>query len=266
LELKVIESPYLKITKQDATLIISINRPEVYNALNADSKSDIVKAIKAANKDPKFRSIVLTGEGKAFCSGQDLNDRNIQSDAGPVDLGNTLETEWIPLVSAISDSDIPVVGAINGVCAGAGLSVALACDLIVAKPGLKFVSGFSKLGLTPDAGATFAFTKALGKAKTMEFFFFNKPLMAEDMVQHGLINQISDTPLDSAVDYAAKINQLAPKSVRFMKKNVILAQEEIRSEMLARETAAQRQLGNSKDYQEGLKAFFEKRAPNFQGE
>ncbi len=114
------------VTENGPTYTITLNRPQVYNALNVTGKLEIIEAIKLANQKNEVRSIILTANGKAFCSGQDLNDRTVDARKGPVDIGHTLETEWNPLVNALRSSDKPVIAAINGVCAGAGLSVALA--------------------------------------------------------------------------------------------------------------------------------------------
>lgn len=256
----------LVVEKYDRTMEIKINRPEVYNALNYDGKMEIIRAIREANKDDEVRTIILTAEGKAFCSGQDLNDRNVQGNEGKrVDLGHTLETEWNPLINAIRDSKKLVIGAINGVAAGAGLSVAMACDLIVAKTGCKFVSGFSQLGLAPDAGSSFTFVKALGYKRTLDFFLFNQPLMAEKMLEVGMINEVSDSPLERAREMAKKCNTMAPLSLELIKKNLQMAEEKDFATCMATETAAQRFLGATNDYQEGLKAFFEKRKPEFSG-
>lgn len=254
---------YLVVEKNANTFEIKINRPEVYNALNLDAKMEIIQAIREANKDDDVRSIILTAEGKAFCSGQDLNDRNVQG--SKVDLGHTLETEWNPLIQAIRTSKKLVIGAINGVAAGAGLSVAMACDFLVAQKGAKFVSGFSQLGLAPDAGSSFTFVKGLGYKKTLEFFLFNQPLFSEDLLEKGMINAVSDTPLEEARAMAAKINSMAPLSLELIKKNLQNAQEKDFQHMIELETSTQRFLGASNDYQEGLKAFFEKRRPEFSG-
>jgi len=253
------------VTKENFTATVKINRPEVYGALTREAKLEIVRAIRQLNKEDEVGCIILTSEGKAFCSGQDLNDRTIQADEGAVDLGNTLETEWNPLVNAIRTSKKIVIGAINGVCAGAGVSVALACDLVVAHPKVKFVSGFSKLGLCPDAGSTFAFTRALGEKKALEFFLFNAPLKAEEMNSVGLINAVTEEYLEQANDWAKKINCMAPLSLMAMKQNIGAAIDSTYNESMDRETSSQRFLGNSDDYQEGLKAFFEKREPKFLG-
>jgi 2-(1,2-epoxy-1,2-dihydrophenyl)acetyl-CoA isomerase len=254
---------YLVTENNTGTFEIKINRPEVYNALNLDAKMEIIRAIREANKDDDTRSIILTAEGKAFCSGQDLNDRNVQGEK--VDLGHTLETEWNPLIQSIRDSKKLIIGAINGVAAGAGLSVAMACDFLVAKKGAKFVSGFSQLGLAPDAGSSFTFVKGLGYKQTLEFFLFNQPLFAEDLLEKGMVNSVSETPLEDARTMAAKINKMAPLSLELIKKNLQNAQEKDFQQMIEMETSSQRFLGASNDYQEGLKAFFEKRAPEFSG-
>lgn len=260
------EFNYLKTSIENGTMMITINRPDVYNALNLDAKMELIQAIRMAGRDESVKTIVLTSEGKAFCSGQDLNDRNVQGKEGtPVDLGHTLETEWNPLINAIRNSKKLVIGAINGVAAGAGLSIALACDFIVAKPGAKFVSGFSGLGLAPDAGSSFTFVKAMGYQKTLEFFLFNQPLTSENLMEIGMINQVHEDFLGTALEMASKINKMAPLSLELIKKNLQAAQELSFKESMDKETVTQRFLGASDDYQEGLKAFFEKRAPVFKG-
>ncbi|MGZ3787708.1 MAG: enoyl-CoA hydratase/isomerase family protein [Bacteriovorax sp.] len=256
---------YLKYSEENQTACISINRPEVYNALNFEAKMEIIQAIREANKSSSVRSIVLTGEGKAFCTGQDLNDRNIQASNGGVDLGNTLQTEWNPLINAIRDSKKIVIAAVNGVCAGAGISVAMACDLIVARPQVKFMGAFSKLGLAPDAGSTYIFTRALGYQKTMEFFLMGNALTSEELFEAGLVNKINDDAFSSAMDYARSISKLSPLSCEMIKKNIKATLDSSFQESMERETYAQRFLGNSADYKEGLAAFLAKREPQFTG-
>jgi len=260
---------FLTYKEENRTALITINRPEVYNALNADAKMEIVQAIREANKSPDVRSIVLTGEGKAFCTGQDLNDRSVQVNSGPnnggVDLGNTLQTEWNPLVNAIRESNKIVIAAVNGVCAGAGISVAIACDMIVSKPGVKFMGAFSKLGLAPDAGSTYIFSRALGYHKTMEFFLLGKPLTAEEMEAAGLINKIDEDAVAQAMLLALELAKLSPLSSSMIKKNIKAALDSNFAGSMERETYAQRFLGNSADYKEGLSAFLSKREPNFTG-
>ena len=256
---------FIKYAEENRTATITMNRPELYNALNAEAKVEIVQAIREANKNNQVHSIILTGEGKAFCTGQDLNDRSVQVDNATIDLGHTLQTEWNPLVTAIRDSKKIVLAVVNGVCAGAGISVAIACDLIVSKPAVKFVGAFSKLGLAPDAGSTYIFSRALGYQKTMEFFLMGEALTSEELHTAGLINAISEDPMAKAQEYAMTINGLSPLSTEMIKKNIKTALDSNYNESLERETYAQRFLGNSADYKEGLTAFLQKRKPNFTG-
>lgn len=248
------------------TAVIKINRPEVFNAMNVKTKKEIIEAIKIANKDQQVRSIILTGNGKAFSAGQDLNDRTIQANHGPVDLGITLKTEWNPLIDAIRSSKKLIIGAINGVSAGAGLSVALACDIKVAKPKLKFVSGFAQLGLAPDAGTSYILSKHLGYSRALTFSLLGEPLFTEDMFHFGLINYIDENEFNKALELSEKINELAPHSVEMIKKNMQFAFESTMNSTIEKETATQRFLGWTKDYQEGVNAFLEKRKPQFKGE
>lgn len=257
---------FLNYSTEDRMAIIEINRPEVYNALNVDAKMEIIQAIRLANKDEQVSSIILTGNGKAFCTGQDLNDRSIQADsANGVDLGHTLETEWNPLINAIRDSKKIMIAAINGVCAGAGVSVALTCDLTITHKDTKFMGAFSKLGLAPDAGSTYIFTRAMGYHKTMEFFLLGEPLLGVELKERGLVNKLSENPLEDAKHYALQLASLAPLSMELIKKNVKNSFDMNFQESMQMEKAAQRFLGNSADYKEGLNAFLNKRKPLFKG-
>lgn len=247
------------------TAVITFNRPEVFNAMNIKTKLEIIEGIKTANKDSNVRSIIITGAGKAFSAGQDLNDRTVQASSGPVDLGHTLKTEWNPLIEAIRGSQKIVIAAINGVCAGAGLSVALACDLKVSKPGTKFVSGFAQIGLCPDAGTSFILSRHLGYSKALEFSLLGKPLMADQMIEAGLINEVSEDEKGTALKIAEVINSLAPKSVELIKKNLQFSFESDFNNTIERETYSQRYLGWTEDYKEGVAAFLEKRKAEFKG-
>lgn len=264
--MKETEFQTIRFEKKNQTAIITINRPNVYNALNVQGKLDIIQAIKEANKDSAIRSIILTAEGKAFCSGQDLNDRTVDASKGPVDIGHTIETEWNPLIAAIRNSEKLVIGAIQGVCAGAGLSVALACDFKVAAPKVRFISGFSQIGLAPDAGMSFLLVRQLGMTKALEFALLGKPLLSEDMLGYNFLNAIAENPLEKALDLAEEVNKLAPLSVKMVKKNFQFAAEKELGEVLEREKHAQRFLGFSQDYKEGVSAFLEKRKPEFKGQ
>jgi 2-(1,2-epoxy-1,2-dihydrophenyl)acetyl-CoA isomerase len=253
------------ISIEGPTAIVTINRPEVYNALNRESKLALTRALIELGENKNIRSIILTGAGKAFCTGQDLNDRTIKADSTPVDLAKTLREEWVPLVQAIRELRPVVIACVNGVAAGAGVSIALAADFIVAHTNVKFVSSFAKIGLVPDAGSTYTMTRALGPKRAMEFFLLRDSLSAQEMHEAGLVKEVSYEPMSCAQELSHKINTLAPLSVAKIKQNVKKALEMSYNDCLELEIEAQGQLGASLDYQEGLKAFFEKRPAQFQG-
>ena len=256
---------FIQTELNDNIFVIRFNRPDCYNAMNVKMKGEIVKAIKLANRNEQCRSIVLTGNGKAFSSGQDLNDRTVSADEGPVDLGRTLREEWNPLINAIRKSELPVIAAINGVCAGAGLSVAMACDFKYANSTVKLVSGFSQIGLTLDAGMDHTLTRALGHSRAMEFGLLGKPLTAGEALDVGLVNSVSEEFFEQAMACGRKIGSLPPLSVKIVKKNLLYAQDASFEDVVARETTSQRFLGNTEDYAEGVDAFFNKRKPQFKG-
>jgi 2-(1,2-epoxy-1,2-dihydrophenyl)acetyl-CoA isomerase len=158
-----------------------------------------------------------------------------------------------------------VIGAIQGVAAGAGLSVALACDMKVAGPGVRFISGFSQIGLAPDAGMSFMLVRQMGYTKALEFSLLGKPLLSEQMLEYNFINCVAENVMEKALELAESVNNLAPLSVKMVKKNLQFASEKELAEVLEREKHVQRFLGFSQDYKEGVSAFMEKRKPNFKG-
>lgn len=256
---------FITYSVRENTAVITINRPDVYNALNTKSKSEIVQAITDANANPEVRSIILTAEGKAFCSGQDLNDRAVDARKGPVDIGHTLETEWNPLIRAIRESKKIVIAAVNGVAAGAGLSIVLACDLKVSLPKVRYISGFTQIGLCPDAGLSSQLVSNMGYTQALSYALLGQPMMSEEMLERGFINLITENLMADAQAMAQKINQLAPLSVEQVKKNFQAALDMNFSDVLEIEKKAQQFLGFSQDYREGVTAFLEKRSPQFKG-
>ncbi len=256
---------FISYTTSNKVAVISFNRPDCYNAMNRTMKLEIIDALKEANYDDQVFSIIITHQGKAFSSGQDLNDRTVNPEE-KIDLGMTLQTEWNPLVNAIYSSKKLVLAAVNGVVAGAGMSVALTCDYICCAPKTKFVSGFAQIGLCPDAGSSFLFAQSLGYPKSLEYFLSGTPLMSEDLLVLNLINQISENPFENVMNYAQKLSSLPPLAVYAIKQNLRYAQNHGRTETIERETHIQRYLGNTLDYREGVKAFIEKRPAQFKGQ
>lgn len=260
------ETKLIKADLSDGILTIDLNREKVYNALNRDTKLELIETLNHASESEEVKVIVLTAQGKAFCTGQDLNDRTVKADEAKVDLTVTLQEEWNPLVNAVRSNKKIVIGAINGMAVGAGLSIALACDFIYLHPEAYLMSGFSKIGLCPDAGGTFSITKALGRQRTMSFFIENTPIQADEAVKLGLANGSSENYMQQSLDLAKKVSKMAPLSIKIIKQNVRDALDQSFQYVMERETESQGFLGSSADYQEGLKAFFEKRKPEFRGQ
>jgi 2-(1,2-epoxy-1,2-dihydrophenyl)acetyl-CoA isomerase len=256
---------YLTLSIDQGIATLVINRPEVYNALTRDAKLELINTITSLSTNPDVQVLVLTGAGKAFCTGQDLNDRTIKASEQKVDLAVTLKEEWVPLVEAIRKCPKVVIAAVNGVAAGAGVSIALASDFIVMHPAARFVSSFAKIGLVPDAGSTFQLTRELGQKRAMEFFLLRDDLKSEELLSTGIVTALSENVLESAYEMSQRIKTLAPLSVKEIKHNIQMACELSYNESVAKEVDAQGRLGASEDYQEGLKAFFEKRRANFKG-
>jgi len=250
----------------NSALEINFNREKVYNALNRQAKLEIIDEINTASSNSEIKAIIITASGKAFCTGQDLNDRTVQATEGKKpSLEKALKEEWNPLVAAIKNSPKIVIGAINGMAVGAGMSVALACDYIITAPETYFMAGFSKIGLAPDAGLTHVITSTYTKAQSIEILLLNKRISAQEALTTGLINKISENPLDEARVMAKNFSNMAPLSIKEIKSNINYSFGRSFEQSLERETTAQTILGSTEDYTEGVKAFFEKRAPHFQG-
>ena len=247
---------FILYEKKQETAIITLNRPSLYNALNKKAKKEITKALSQAVKDG-MKTAVLTGAGKAFCTGQDLTTLEKGSD-----LGRILLTEWNPLMLAIRHCPLPVIGALSGVCAGAGMSLALSCDLLVGGSNVKFISGFAKLGLAPDAGSNFSLVHGLGRQRTLAFFLLDNPLTGNDLLEGGILHALDENPLETALNLAADINPLSSDSVEMIKKNIHYAQEEGFTECLEREVVVQRFLGHTPAHHQGLNDFINKKRPS----
>ena len=211
-------------------------------------------------------SLILTGAGRGFCAGQDLNDRAV-APGEAVDLGTTVETCWNPLIKTLTTLPQPVIARVNGVAAGAGANVALACDLVVAARSAKFIQSFSAIGLIPDSGGTWVLPRLVGQARALGLALTGEPLAAETAAEWGLIwKAVDDEALDAEVDaLAAKLASLPPLGLAAIKEMIRSSWKHSLDEELTHQRDAMRRLGYTDDYREGVAAFLEKRAPNFVG-
>lgn len=255
---------FLKYRVEQGVATITLNRPDVYNALNDEITYELQDALKAASKDESVRVLVLTGEGKAFCSGQDLKAASGDQKRSFL---QSLHKRYNPIINAMRSLPKPVVCRLNGVAAGAGCSLALACDIIVAAEEATLIEVFINIGLVPDSGSSYFLPRLVGMAKAFELCSMGTRVKAAEAAAIGLINQsVPADRLDSTVksytDYFAK----APtRSIGLIKKMLNKSTTSTLEEMLEYEAYCQEIAGRSHDYKEGVTAFLEKRRPEFLG-
>ncbi len=242
---------------------ITLNRPDRLNSFNVQMHAEVRDALDSLGD---ARVVVLTGAGRGFCAGQDLNDRAVGSDQ-PVDLGATVETCWNPLIRTLAALPQPIIARVNGVAAGAGANIALACDLVVAAKSARFIQSFSGIGLIPDSGGTWVLPRLVGQARALGLALTGEPLPAETAAEWGLIwKAVDDDALDAEVDaLAAKLASLPPLGLAAIKEMIRSTWSRTLDQELDLQRDAIRRLGHTEDYREGVAAFLEKRPAKFTG-
>ena len=248
--------------------IITLNRPDKLNSFNEAQHIALKAAIDAAASDATCRAVLLTGAGRGFCAGQDLSDRVTAKGGEAPDLGYTVNTFYNPLICAIRAMPKPVVCAVNGVAAGAGASIALACDLVLAAKSAKFIQSFSKIGLIPDSGSSYMLPRLIGEARAKAITMLAIPVLAEEAERIGMIYRaVEDASL--MAEALALADTLAKAPTRGLAETKVLLQNALNTThdaQLDAERDAMRRLGYSADYAEGVRAFMEKRDAKFTGE
>lgn len=244
---------------------LTLDRPEALNALTIPVKVALLDALATVAADPTVRAVILTGAGRAFCAGQDLAER-AASDASPLDV--ELRDRYEPIVRAMVALDRPIIAAINGVAAGAGASLALACDLRIAATSARFVLAFGRIGLVPDSGATWFLPRVVGSARAAEMALLNTPIDAAEALRVGLVSRVVPDAdlLEAARDMATTLAAGPPRAIAATKRLLATAWTTDLESAFAAERAAQGELGATRDHGEGLAAFREKRPPRFTGE
>jgi 2-(1,2-epoxy-1,2-dihydrophenyl)acetyl-CoA isomerase len=244
---------------------LTLNRPERLNAFNIRMHTEVADALSQVETNATTRVLLLTGAGRAFCAGQDLSQRDVN--AGPLDLGQSTGTYYNPLVRRLVALQLPVICAVNGVAAGAGVNIALACDLVLARRSAKFVQAFGAIGLIPDAGGTWSLPRLIGQTRALGFTLTGEVLAADTAEKWGLIwKAIDDDAFDSEVERLVDRLAHAPTMSLAASKHAIRgAWCSTLDEQLEVERALQRKCGLSEDYKEGVSAFRARRTPNFTG-
>jgi 2-(1,2-epoxy-1,2-dihydrophenyl)acetyl-CoA isomerase len=255
---------FLRYQNEAGVATIFLNRPEVYNALNDEITFELQDALKVVAKDETVRVVVLTGEGKAFCSGQDLKASGGQTKRSFLD---SLHKRYNPIIRAMRNLPKPIICRLNGVAAGAGCSIALACDMIIAAEEATLVEVFINIGLVPDSGSSYFLPRLVGMAKAFELCALGSKVKATEAATMGLINKaVPVDQLDAAVkEYADHFAKAPTKAIGLIKKMLAKSATSSLDEMLDYEAYCQEIAGNSKDYNEGVTAFLEKRKPDFKG-
>ena len=246
---------------------LTLNRPERLNSFNIQMHEEVRAALARVKEDPSARVLILTGAGRGFCAGQDLSERAVAPGAGTADLGESIELRYKPLVLALRSLPLPIIAAVNGVAAGAGANIALACDLVIATRSASFIQSFAKLGLVPDCGGTWLLPRLVGRARAIGLAFLADKIGAEQAADWGLIWRcVGDDEFGAAVHELAQHLAAAPtRGLAKIKEAIYSSGERSLAAQLDVERDCQRELGFSRDYAEGVAAFIEKRTPHFTG-
>jgi 2-(1,2-epoxy-1,2-dihydrophenyl)acetyl-CoA isomerase len=247
---------------------LTLNRPDKLNSFNVQMHQELRSALDSIAAGKQARVVVLTGAGRGFCAGQDLSDRAVAPGGAAVDLGESVEKHYGPLVKSIRALPLPVVCAVNGVAAGAGANIALACDIVVATRSASFIEPFCRLGLVPDTGGTYFLPRLVGTARAMGLALLGDKLSAEQAADWGLIWKcIDDDKFAPEVDKLAAHLATAPtRGLARTKQAIYASPANTLDEQLDLERDYMRELGLSSDYREGVAAFIAKRPPSFTGE
>ena len=255
--------------KRGAVALVTLNRPQALNSFTRQMHHDLWKALDQAEADAEIRAVVLTGDGRGFCAGADLSEFDFtpgpdmvqRADPGPI-----IDQAFNPTTRRIQSLRMPIIAAVNGVAAGAGASVAMACDIAIASPQASFIQAFSKIGLIPDAGSSWLLVERLGLPRALALAMTGDKLGAAQAKEWGMIWDVADDALAAALALAEKLAVMPTKALVATRKLMTGAHTRSLSEQLDQERDAQSALGKTHDYIEGVKAFLEKRPAQFKGE
>ncbi|MEC8853698.1 MAG: enoyl-CoA hydratase-related protein [Bacteroidota bacterium] len=244
---------------------MTLNRPEKYHSFVREMALQLQDALDKCNNDKSVRAVLITATGKAFCAGQDLGEA---TDPNGPDLTQIVQEHYNPIIKKIRNMEKPVVAAVNGVAAGAGASIALCCDIVVATESASFIQAFSKIGLIPDSGGTFFLPRLIGMQKAAALMMTAEPVTATDAVNMGMIYKVfsDDSFEEESWELVSRLAVMPTKGLGLTKRLLNASYSNNFEEQLDMEDKCQTIAGNTSDFKEGIEAFFEKRKPNFKGE
>ncbi len=247
---------------------ITLNRPEVLNSFNSQMTRELRGAFESARTERSVRAVLLTGAGRAFCAGQDLSEVPASTEGTAFDLGIRVQGTYNPLILAMRELELPVVCAVNGVAAGAGANIALACDIVLAAQNASFIQSFSKIGLIPDSGGTFFLPRLIGLARATALMMTADKVSAERAYEMGMIYRVcpADDLQGSAMTLATELAAMPTRGLGLTKRALHAALDNDLDAQLDLEASLQDEAGRTHDFVEGVKAFLEKRKPEFKGE
>lgn len=251
---------------RDGVLTVVLDRPDVLNSFNARMADEVAAALREARENAAVRAVLITGNGRAFCAGQDLSEVLPRDGTNP-DLGDVVERQYSPIVGAIRTLEKPVVCAVNGVAAGAGANIAFACDLVLAAEDATFIQSFSKIGLIPDSGGTFILPRLVGYQRAAALAMLGEKLDARTAKQWGLVHDVVPPTVlgDTSFDYAKRLAAMPTRALGLIKRGFNAGLHNDLETQLALEAELQREAGRTADYLEGVRAFQQKRKPRFVG-
>ncbi|AJF75278.1 enoyl-CoA hydratase [Raoultella ornithinolytica] len=258
---------FILSTVEQGVMTITLNRPDRLNSFNDLMHQQLAESLTQAERDDSVRCLLITGAGRGFCAGQDLNDRNVDPSGPAPDLGLSVERFYNPLVRRLAALPKPVIAAVNGVAAGAGATLALGCDMVLAARSASFVMAFSRLGLVPDCGGSWFLPRVAGRARAMGLALLGEKLSAEQAAQWGMIWQlVEDAELaDTSLQLARHLAAQPTFGLGLIKQALLAAETNGLDAQLDLERDYQRMAGRSADYREGVSAFLAKRPPHFSG-
>ncbi|MCA1941307.1 MAG: 2-(1,2-epoxy-1,2-dihydrophenyl)acetyl-CoA isomerase PaaG [Caenispirillum bisanense] len=257
----------IQLAIADGVATLTLNRPDKLNSFTTQMHAELADALKAVQRDDAVRCLLLTGAGRGFCAGQDLSDRAVAPGGETPDLGESLEKRYNPLLKTLKGLEMPVVCAVNGVAAGAGANLALACDIVIAARSASFIQAFCKIGLIPDSGGTWSLPRVVGQARATALMMLGDKVSAEQAEAWGMIWKcVDDAALaEEAQALAARLAAMPTRGLALIKRALAASSTNTLEQQLDLERDLQRLAGRTADYQEGVAAFMAKRQPTFQG-